>query len=95
MPEPTPAKSNNTSSTSPYTSDIRRFFSRDYTVSKRQLGIVLLVIGVLGFIGILGIDILDVGREGGIGPAQQGALALCAAMAVIGLTLIPLGNKPA
>lgn len=77
------------------TTDISQFFSESYTVSKRQLGIVLLLVGVAGFIGILAIDILDVGREGGIGPAQQAALAILAIVAIVGALLIPLGDKPA
>ena len=67
----------------------------DFTVTKRQLGIFLLVVGILGFVGIIAIDLLDVGREGGIGPAQQLALIGCILIAVIGATLIPLGDTPA
>lgn len=70
-------------------------FSNDFTLTKRHLGLILLIGGSLGFIGILGIDILDAGREGGIGPAQQIALGLCLLSAFIGLTLLPLGDKPA
>ncbi|MDE2748233.1 MAG: hypothetical protein OXI34_04660 [Chloroflexota bacterium] len=65
------------------------------TVSKRQLGIALMLLGLLGFIAILAIDILDVGRQGGIGPAQRIALAVMAATALLGITLIPLGDAPA
>ncbi len=49
----------------------------------------------MAFIAILAIDILNSAREGGIGPAQQIALGACAAAALTGLTLIPLGNAPA
>lgn len=77
------------------TTDISQFFSESYTVSKRQLGIVLLLIGVVGFVGILAIDLVDFGREGGIGPAQQAALGILAMVAVVGALLIPLGDKPA
>ncbi len=69
--------------------------SDHFTFTKRHLGLLLLIGGVLGFLGILAIDLLDVGREGGIGPAQQIALGLMAAFALIGLTLIPLGNHAA
>lgn len=77
------------------TTDIRQFFSKHYTVSKRQLGIFLLIVGLMALGGIIAIDLLDVGREGGIGPAQQAALALSALMALVGLSLIPLGDRPA
>ena len=67
----------------------------DSPITKRMLGAGLLILGVLGFLAILAIDILDVGRQGGIGPAQRLALALMVITALIGLTLIPLGDAPA
>ncbi len=74
---------------------IRTFFSDTYTVTKRQLGIFLLLGGIMGFLGILAIDLLNAGREGGIGPAQQLALGATFLVALIGATLIPLGDMPA
>jgi hypothetical protein len=65
------------------------------SLTKRQLGILLVTGGLIGFIAVLGIDIIDMGREGGIGPAQQIALGLMLLLVVIGLTLIPLKNTPA
>jgi hypothetical protein len=67
----------------------------DKSLSKRQLGLLLLLAGIAGFIAILAVDVLDVGREGGIGPAQQITLALMIALALVGLSLIPLKNQPA
>jgi hypothetical protein len=67
----------------------------DFTLTKRLLGLLLIIAGVGGFVGILAIDILDAGREGGIGPAQQIGLGLMVALALAGLTLLPLGNDPA
>jgi hypothetical protein len=67
----------------------------DFTLSKRLLGLLLIVGGVGGFVAILAIDLIDVGREGGIGPAQQIALGLMLALALAGLTLLPLGDQPA
>ncbi len=64
-------------------------------MTKRQLGLLLLGAGVVGFIGILSIDIIDYGREGGIGPAQRLALSACVATALVGLTLLPLKDRPA
>lgn len=69
--------------------------SNSYTLSKRILGLMLVVGGIGGFIAILAIDIFDVGRQGGIGPAQRIALALCVGVALFGLTLIPLGSAKA
>jgi hypothetical protein len=69
--------------------------SVNFTFSKRLLGLLMLVGGAAAFAGILAIDLLDVGREGGIGPAQQIALAAAALCALVGVTLIPLGDRPA
>ncbi len=73
----------------------RPMFSNHFTLSKRHLGFVLLIGGILAVIGILSVDIFNVGREGGIGPAQQLALGVSILVALVGLTLIPLGNTPA
>ena len=64
-------------------------------LSKRRLGILLVGVGVLGFAAILAVDVLDVGRQGGIGPMQTFALAGAVVVAAVGLTLIPLGDAPA
>lgn len=77
------------------THNIKEILSPDFTFTKRQLGIILLAIGGLSFLGILGLDLVGGGREGGIGPAQQAALIVMAFVALIGLSLIPLGNDPA
>ncbi|MFQ3565613.1 MAG: hypothetical protein SNJ59_01320 [Aggregatilineales bacterium] len=65
----------------------------NFTLTKRHLGLLLLLGGIAGFFGVLAIDIIDVGREGGIGPVQQTALAGCLLVAGVGLSLIPLGNQ--
>lgn len=70
-------------------------FREDFTFTKRQLGILCLMVGILATLAILSIDIIDAGREGGIGPAQRIALGLTVSLAVLGLTLIPLGDDPA
>ena len=77
------------------TSDLRYLFTDRFTVSKRQLGIVLLLVGVIGFIGIFALDYIGGGREGGIGPAQRAALMLMVVVAIFGASLIPLGDTPA
>ena len=77
------------------TSELRHIFSENFTVSKRQLGIVLCAIGILAFVGLLLLDVVGGGREGGIGPTQRAAIALSIVLAVFGASLIPLGDKPA
>ena len=64
-------------------------------ISKRQLGVILAMVGIVGFVAVLLIDVVNVGRQGGIGPAQRLALALMAATAILGLTLISRGDAPA
>lgn len=77
------------------TSDLRHILTDRFTVSKRQLGILLLILGIIGFIGIFALDFIGGGREGGIGPAQRAALVLMVVIAIFGATLIPLGDTPA
>lgn len=55
----------------------------------------MLLAGVGGIALILGVEVLQIGREGGIGPAQRQALIVMGVLAAAGLTLIPLGNDPA
>jgi len=64
-------------------------------ITKGQLGRFLALVGAVGFVAILLIDVIDVGRPGGIGPAQRMALGLAFACAVVGLSLIPRGDAPA
>lgn len=77
------------------THQLKKILSPHFTFTKRQVGIALLLIGVLGFIGIFTLDFVGGGREGGIGPTQQAALALMALVGLVGLSLIPLGDMPA
>ncbi len=74
---------------------LRIMHTDDAGISKRQLGMILLVGGLVGFCAILAVDIVDVGREGGIGPAQTLALIAMALATLVGLTLLPLGDAPA
>ena len=67
--------------------------SNHFTLTKRLLGLLLLIGGIVGFIAILSVDIFDVGREGGIGPAQRIALGGAVLIALVGLTLIPIRDQ--
>ncbi len=82
------------------------FLRKDFRVTKRQVGIVLLVVGALGIVGVLALDplatlfdrlghpILPADRLPGFGPQQILALALSAVLALGGLILLPL-REPA
>ena len=69
--------------------------SEDYTITKRQLGILLIIVGFLGAGAILAVDVVHAGQQGGIGPAQAFALGIMAVVVFLGVTLIPLGDDPA
>ena len=64
-------------------------------LSKRQLGLLLIAGGVAGIAAVLAIDVLDAGREGGVGQTQRMALGGMILVASGGLTLLPLGDRPA
>jgi hypothetical protein len=64
-------------------------------VTKRQLGIGIAVAGLLLALGILAMDWIGAGNEAGIGPLQRLALLAAGALVLLGLTLVPLGNRPA
>jgi len=69
--------------------------SNHFTLTKRLLGLLMLIGGIAAFAAILSVDVLDVGREGGIGPAQRIALGGAGLIVLVGLTLIPIGSQPA
>ena len=46
-------------------------------------------------LGILAMDVVGAGNEAGIGPLQRLALLAAGALVLFGLTLIPLGSRPA
>ncbi|MBE2193432.1 MAG: hypothetical protein IAE83_04585 [Anaerolinea sp.] len=67
---------------------------RDWIITKRHLGIVLFLTGAVGFGGVLLLDLLR-GGAGDFGPTQRLALVGCVGLALLGLSLIPYGNRPA
>lgn len=64
-------------------------------MTKRQLGYLFILAGVAGGVGFLAIDFLGAGQFQGIGPAQQLALAGAGLLLLLGLSLLPLGDRPA
>jgi hypothetical protein len=64
-------------------------------VTKRQLGLILLIAGLVSLAVVLGIDVLSAGRFQGLGPIQRLALAPACLLVVVGLSLLPLGDRPA
>ena len=69
---------------------LRKFFAKDYTVTKRQLGILLIGAGaVLILMGLA--SLLGEGSR----LLQMAGLLGGLASALTGLTLLPLGDVPA
>lgn len=64
-------------------------------VTKKWLGIGFAAAGLLFVIALLAVDLLEAGDYQGIGPAQQLGLLLGGGVFLLGLTLIPLGDRPA
>jgi hypothetical protein len=64
-------------------------------ISKKQLGIALFTIGMITLTAVLAVDWIGAGEFSGIGPAQKAALGVGGAIALLGLSLIPLGDRPA
>jgi hypothetical protein len=60
-----------------------------------MLGLGFAAIGLLIIVGLFAIDLLRASDYQGIGPAQRIGLMAGAAILIVGLTLIPLGNRPA
>lgn len=64
-------------------------------VTKRQLGLLFILLGVGAIAAMFAIDLLGAGQFQGIGPAQRRALLAAGAAVLVGLSLLPLGGRPA
>jgi hypothetical protein len=64
-------------------------------ITKRQLGIAFILLGTAAIIGLFAWDFIGAGKFQGVGPAQRVALAGAGLAILVGLTLLPLGNRPA
>ncbi len=64
-------------------------------ITKRQLGFIFIGLGLLAIVGMFTLDIVGAGQFQGVGPAQQKALLGAGLIVFVGITLLPLGNKPA
>ena len=64
-------------------------------VTKRQLGLAFIGLAIAGVAGSFLYDLMGGGQFSGIGPAQRLALIGAGLLALVGLTLLPLGDRPA
>lgn len=64
-------------------------------ITKRMLGIGFIVIGVLGVAAMFVRDLTGTAEFEGIGPTQRLAILAGAALILVGLSLLPFGDRPA
>jgi hypothetical protein len=64
-------------------------------ITKRMVGIALVLLGIGAIGGTVAVDLLGAGKSGGLGPAQQLAVTVGFTVSLVGLSLIPLGDRPA
>jgi hypothetical protein len=73
---------------------LKTFFSPDFTLTKRHLGVILLGAGLLVFGGMFVVEAMK-SQSDGIGTVQKLGILVGAMSIVVGLTLLPLGSHPA
>jgi hypothetical protein len=73
---------------------LRDFLSEDFTFTKRHLGVMLLVAGVM-IVVVMAAGELFVSTSSGIGIMQRLGFLVGGVSAAVGLTLLPLGSRPA
>ena len=67
----------------------------DDLITKRMVGIALALLGLAVIGATVAVDLVGAGRWRGLGPAQKLAMAVGLAASLVGLSLIPLGDRPA
>ena len=67
----------------------------DPPLTKRLLGLLIVLGGAALAAVTLAVNIFGLGRFNGIGPAKQLALIAAGTIILFGLSLLPLGNRPA
>jgi hypothetical protein len=64
-------------------------------MTKRQLAFLLIALGLLAIVGSFVNDFLGTGSFQGIGPTQRLAILGAVAVILLGVSLLPLGDRPA
>lgn len=73
---------------------LRRFVSDDFTMTKRQLGWLFLAVGCLILAGVVAAEIINTATND-FGTVQKLATLLGVLSVLAGVTLLPLGDRPA
>jgi len=64
-------------------------------VTKRQLGLIILIAGIIATVAIIVVELLGAGNFQGIGPLQRIGFGVTILACLIGISLLPLGDRPA
>jgi hypothetical protein len=64
-------------------------------ITKRQLGIIIILLTLLGIAGLVGVDLIGAGEWSGFGPLQRIGAALGGVAILAGIVLVLLGKRPA
>jgi len=64
-------------------------------VTKRQLGVFILIVSFVGMTGLVAVDLIGAGEWGGFGPLQRLGIGLGLGATAVGLILVRLGDRPA
>ncbi|NDJ75608.1 MAG: hypothetical protein GYB65_05055 [Chloroflexi bacterium] len=67
-------------------------FRAEFTLSKRQLGLLMIAAGLVTVVVTLGAEVLD---SDSFGTLQKLGILLGVMSTLVGLTLLPLGDRPA
>jgi hypothetical protein len=67
--------------------------NESFVITKRLLGLGFILLGGGAIVGMLALNLLGLTAHSGIGPAQQRAMLAAAVVVVVGITLLPLGNR--
>jgi hypothetical protein len=67
----------------------------DPPLTKRQLGWLILSLGAILVLVSLSVDLVGAGQFNGLGPAQKQLIGVGVLIAIFGLSLLPLGDRPA
>lgn len=64
-------------------------------MTKRQLGLLFISLGIILAAALFAADLLGASQFGGVGPMQRLALLGSVALTMVGISLLPLGDRPA
>lgn len=68
---------------------------KEAEMTKRQLGLLFIFSGLAAVIVLFAADLVGASQFDGIGPLQRLGLAGAAIAIILGVSLLPLGNRPA